>query len=102
MSMRPAAPAVCLLLSFAGVGAAGLIDIGSEKQLLWDEYLIESLKDTRFVLNPATKAPNNPVIPRGHRSMKFQVNPAPRALAPFEKETSFVPSRTSLAILTEP
>ena len=36
----------------------------SRKQLLWDEYLIESLKDTRFVMNPATKATNNPVISR--------------------------------------
>ena len=64
MRIKPTILILCLTLSTAAVGAAGLIDIGSRKQLLWDEYLIESLKDTRFVMNPATKATNNPVISR--------------------------------------
>ena len=64
MRTQPTVLVFCLTLSTAAAGAAGLIDIGSRKQLLWDEYLIESLKDTRFVMNPATKATNNPVISR--------------------------------------
>ena len=41
---------------------AAAIPIGREKQLLWDDYLIETLHHTGFVLNQAPKAPNNPVI----------------------------------------
>ena len=43
-------------------GLAAAIPIGREKQLLWDDYLIETLHNTGFVLNQAEKAPNNPVI----------------------------------------
>ena len=39
-----------------------LIDIGSRKQLFVDDYLIESLTNTRQVLNPAEKVENNPVL----------------------------------------
>ena len=40
------------------------IDIGTRKQLLWDTVLIESLQNTQFILNPAEKAFDNPVIRR--------------------------------------
>ena len=43
-----------------------LIDIASNKQLLVDNYLIESLTDTRQVLNPAEKVTHNPVIRLEH------------------------------------
>ena len=39
-----------------------LIDIGSRKQLFVDDYLIESMTNTRQVLNPAEKVENNPVL----------------------------------------
>ena len=58
----------CLVLTLILTGAVArngsIIDIGSTKQLFLDEYLIESLEDTRFVLNYAEKATDNPVIPR--------------------------------------
>ena len=34
----------------------------SKRILFFDDYMIESLKDTRFALNPAVKVANNPVI----------------------------------------
>jgi len=39
-----------------------LIDIGSTKQLFVDDYLIESLTNTRQGMNPAQKVEHNPVI----------------------------------------
>ena len=39
-----------------------LIDIGSQKQLFADDYLIESLSYTRQVVNPAEKVEHNPVL----------------------------------------
>ena len=39
-----------------------LIDIGSQKQLFVDDYLIESLTNTRQVMNPAAKVETNPVL----------------------------------------
>ena len=39
-----------------------LIEIGSTKQLFIDDYLIESLTDTKQVLNPAQKVDDNPVL----------------------------------------
>ncbi len=39
-----------------------LIDIGSQKQLFVDDYLIESMTNTRQVLNRAEKVPDNPVL----------------------------------------
>ncbi len=39
-----------------------LIDIGSQKQLLFDDYLMESITDTRQVLNRARKVVDNPVL----------------------------------------
>ena len=39
-----------------------LIDIGSQKQLFVDDYLIESMANTRPLLNPARKAEENPVL----------------------------------------
>ena len=39
-----------------------LIDIGSSKQLFLDDYLIESMTNTRQVMNPAQKVGHNPII----------------------------------------
>ena len=39
-----------------------LIEIGSRKQLFVDDYLIESMTNTRQIMNPAVKVPDNPVI----------------------------------------
>jgi len=39
-----------------------LIDIESRKQLFLDDYLLESLHNTRPVLNRARKYENNPVL----------------------------------------
>lgn len=39
-----------------------LINIGSQKQLFVDNYLIESMTNTRQVLNPAEKVSQNPII----------------------------------------
>ena len=39
-----------------------LIDIGSNKQLFVDNYLIESLTNTQQVLNPAEKVEHNPIL----------------------------------------
>ena len=39
-----------------------MIEIGSEKQLFVDNYLIESLKNAKQVMNPARKAESNPVL----------------------------------------
>src|SRR5262249_31546182 len=50
------------LLAPAGAGVPGLIPIGSMKQLFVDNSLIESLSNTRRILNPAEKAENNPII----------------------------------------
>ena len=44
------------------VATAALVDIGSQKQLFWDDYRIHSMKHVKLKLNPAVKAPNNPVI----------------------------------------
>ena len=39
-----------------------LIDIASEKQLFVDDYLIESMTNTRQIMNPAEKVDGNPVL----------------------------------------
>lgn len=39
-----------------------MIEIGSQKQLFLDDYLIESMTSVKRTFNPAAKAPNNPVI----------------------------------------
>ena len=39
-----------------------LIDIGSTKQLFVDDYLIESMTNTRQIMNPAVKALDNPIL----------------------------------------
>ena len=39
-----------------------LINIASDKQLFADNYLIESLKDARQVMNPAKKLESNPIL----------------------------------------
>ena len=39
-----------------------IIDIGSTKQLFFDDYLIESLTNARQGLNPAVKVDDNPVL----------------------------------------
>ncbi len=53
------------ILGFGDVVRDGaILRIGNAKQLFLDEYLLESLKDTSFVLNAPAKAPNNPVIRR--------------------------------------
>ena len=41
-----------------------LIHIGGQKQLFLDDYLVESVKDVAFVLNPAVKCADNPIIRR--------------------------------------
>ena len=51
-----------LLLSPPGFGRKALLEVGSEKQFFFDDYLIESMVNARHVLNPARKAPLNPVI----------------------------------------
>jgi len=43
-----------------------LINIGSQKQLFVDDYLIESLTNTKQVMNPAEKVENNPIIRPEH------------------------------------
>lgn len=39
-----------------------MIEIGSQKQLFLDDYLIESMTGVERTLNPATKVQRNPVI----------------------------------------
>jgi hypothetical protein len=39
-----------------------MIEIGSQKQLFLDDYLIESMTGVQRTLNPAIKPRNNPVI----------------------------------------
>lgn len=39
-----------------------MIEIGSQKQLFFDDYLIESITGVEQTLNPATKVQHNPVI----------------------------------------
>ena len=39
-----------------------MLNIGSTKQLFFDDYLIESLVNAKQGLNPAVKVDNNPVI----------------------------------------
>ncbi len=53
------------LLLTSGIGPASfaeLIEIGSQKQLFLDQYMIESMVYAKQVLNPALKASPNPVI----------------------------------------
>ena len=42
--------------------AAGLIEIGSTRQLFIDDYIIQSLSHAKQVLNPAVKHPENPLL----------------------------------------
>ena len=62
--MRQLASTICLLCLWmvSDTALAGLIEIGSRKQLFVDDYLIESMTNTRPVLNPAEKAAGNPVL----------------------------------------
>ena len=60
---------LCFLLAVAAVSwglraspAAGLIEIGSSKQLFIDDYIILSLSHAKQVLNPAVKHPDNPLL----------------------------------------
>ncbi len=39
-----------------------ILDIGSNKQLFFDDYLIESLTNAKQGLNPALKADDNPIL----------------------------------------
>ena len=39
-----------------------LIEIGSQKQLFLDDYLIESMTQAKQGVNPAVKVANNPII----------------------------------------
>ena len=43
-----------------------LIEIGSNKQLFVDDYLIESMTNARQVMNPAEKVTHNPIIRPEH------------------------------------
>ena len=52
----------------------GLLEIGTRKQLFIDDYMIQSLTDAQQVLNPATKARNNPVV-RPDRPWEGGLNP---------------------------
>ena len=40
-----------------------ILNIGSTKQLFFDDYLIENLVNAKQGLNPAVKVDDNPVIP---------------------------------------
>ena len=51
----------CLCTVSEAVHAA-LIDIGSRKQLFVDDYLIESTRNTKRVMNQAEKVESNPVL----------------------------------------
>ena len=42
--------------------SAGLTHIGSNKQLFIDDYVIQRMDHVKRMLNPAVKAPNNPII----------------------------------------
>ena len=60
---------LCFLLAVAAVSwglraspTAGLIEIGSSKQLFIDDYIILSLSHAKQVLNPAVKHPDNPLL----------------------------------------
>ena len=39
-----------------------MIEIGSTKQLFFDDFLIESLTNAKQGMNPAVKVDNNPII----------------------------------------
>ena len=39
-----------------------LIEIGSTKQLFADDYLIDSMRNTRQIMNPAVKVLENPIL----------------------------------------
>ena len=43
-------------------GRAGFINIGHSKQFFFDDKIVESLRDTRRILNPAEKVANNPIL----------------------------------------
>ena len=57
----------------------GLLEIGTRKQLFIDDYMIQSLTDAQQVLNPATKARNNPVV-RPDRPWEGGLNPISKVL----------------------
>lgn len=61
-----AAPGPKWLVANPVTGAGSPVFDKSRRVLFFDEGMIESLKKTRFVLNPAVKAADNPVI-RGDR-----------------------------------
>lgn len=53
---------VCLSTVSEAAAPTGLINIGSRKQLFVDDYLIESVSNTKRVMNQAEKADGNPVL----------------------------------------
>ena len=46
----------------AADGARGLTNIGTQKQLFIDDYIVERTSHVKRVLNHGVKAPNNPVV----------------------------------------
>ena len=54
--------AAILALFLGGQCLAELIEIGTRKQLFFDDHLIESRTGARQVLNPGVKAAGNPVV----------------------------------------
>ena len=47
------------------VSLMAMIDIGSQKQLFADDYLIEGMTHTKQVMNPAEKVEDNPALGGG-------------------------------------
>ena len=60
--MRIAVTTVVLLAVCGPARGERPIDIGSRRELFVDDYLIESLTNTKQVMNPAQKMEHNPVI----------------------------------------
>jgi len=53
---------MCLCTVSEAAAPTGLINIGSRKQLFVDDYLIESVSNTKRVMNQAEKVDSNPVL----------------------------------------
>ena len=55
---------VLFLSFFSAVTASdgAMLEIGNRKQLFIDDYMIQSLRDAKQVLNTAVKEPSNPII----------------------------------------
>ncbi len=52
----------CVPLFSTADDPSPLLNIGTQRQLFIDNYIIQSLKNARKVLNPADKHPQNPVL----------------------------------------